>query len=198
MSSEWFEASPASAWEDDFTRLTDEWRQVEWQSGGRTLLAAMGLQNDEVKLCRGLAWLLDPLGGHRLDRLPLNALLQDLDLAAEGDAPVKIVVEESRDRTRADIVLRVGGETVVIEAKVRAGEQGEQADRLSDQWANEEPTLVFLTPTGRFPYTATKSSEQWVALTWRGVARLIRNAADEAGIEPSAGAREYLETIGAL
>lgn len=45
--------------ETRFGQLLDEWSAFEWQSGSRTLLAALGLQHQEVPLCRGLAWLLD-------------------------------------------------------------------------------------------------------------------------------------------
>ena len=151
---EWAAASPGSSWDDDFSRLTEEWRAVEWRSGGTTLLVALGLQFNEVYLCRGLAWLLDPEGGHQMGRHPLHALLRSLDLPVIEDAPVEIRVEEGRADTRADLVLRVGGQTVIFEAKVLAGEQPRQADRLSEHWAGENPTLVFLTRTGYAPYTA--------------------------------------------
>lgn len=195
---EWRRASAGSDREVDFTRLTEEWREVEWRSGGRTLMAALGLQFNEVSLCRGLAWLLDPDGGHHMGRQPLNVLLSNLDVLVPDDAPVEIRVEEGRADTRADVVLRVGGQTVVIEAKVFAGEQPRQADRLYERWAGEKPTLVFLTPTGHAPYTAKLSEAQWVARTWREVAGLMRAAVQSAGLDPSAGAREFIETIGAL
>lgn len=195
---EWTAASRGSGREDDFSRLTEEWRAVEWRSGGKTLLAALGLQFNEVYLCRGLAWLLDPEGGHQMGRHPLHALLRNLDLPVIEDAPVEIHVEEGRVDTRADVVLRVGGQTVIFEAKVLAGEQPRQADRLAEHWAGEKPTLVFLTRTGYAPYTAKKSEGLWVARTWRDVAQLVRNAAAGAELDPSAGAREFIDTIGAL
>ena len=49
------------------------------------------------------------------------------------------------------------------------------------------------------PPTPPRTSEDlWVARTWRDVAHLVRAVADSAGLEPSAGAREFIETIGAL
>ena len=159
-------------------------------------MAALGLQFDEVALCRGLAWLLEPGGSHRLGWGPLDALLGDLDVPVAEDAPVEIRVEEARADTRADVVLRVGGQTVVVEAKVFAGEQPRQADRLYTHWAGENLTLVFLTRTGCFPYTARESEGRWVARAWRDVAAMMRKVAD--GADASAGAREFIETIGAL
>jgi hypothetical protein len=193
---EWTADSPGDDWEDDFSRLIDEWRGVEWRSGGKTLMATLGLQFDELALCRGLAWLLEPDGSHQMGRDPLHALLRDLDVPVAEDAPVEIRVEESRADTRADVVLRVGGQTVILEAKVLAGEQPCQADRLCKHWSGENLTLVFLTRTGYFPYTAKESEGLWVARAWRDVAAMMRTVADRA--DPSAGAREFIETIGAL
>jgi PD-(D/E)XK nuclease superfamily len=122
---EWEGTVPERNVEVAFARLIEEWREVEWRSGGRTLLAALGLQFKEVVLCRGLAWLLDPGGGHQMGRYPLHAFLQDLDVSVSDEAPVEIHVEETLSNTRADIVLRVGGQTVILEAKVFAGEQPE-------------------------------------------------------------------------
>ncbi|WP_062460823.1 PD-(D/E)XK nuclease family protein [Demequina soli] len=195
---EWHDRAGAPDWNDDLLRLTDEWRAVAWTSGGKTLLAALGLQYQEVALCRALAWLLDPSGGHHMGRELIDAFFEDLGLPVERNAPVSIRVEESRSGTRADIVLRVGGQTVIIEAKVFAGEQPEQADRLSRHWADDTPVLVFLTRTGHLPSTAKQSADLWVARAWRDLARLARDVADREGLNLSAGAREYIETIGAL
>lgn len=143
----------------------DEWRAVEWQSGGQTLMVALGLRLQEYSLCRGLAWLLDPEVGHRLGRHLLEELLRQLDLPVIESAPVEIHVEERRADTRADIVLRIGHQTVVFEATVFAGEQPRQADRLHEYWASEQPTLVFLTRAGHAPYAAKKSADQWATVT---------------------------------
>lgn len=195
---EWFASHSAGDWEYDFERLTDEWRAVEWRSGGKTLLVALGLQFNEVALCRGLAWLLDPEGGHGMGAHPLHAFLRSLEIPVLEGAPVVIHVEESRADARADMVLRVGDRTVIIEAKILAGEQPRQADRLYEHWAGDKPTLVFLTRTGHLPYTAKQSEGLWVARTWRDLAQLLRGVPGRAGLSPSAGAREYIETIGAL
>jgi hypothetical protein len=129
----------------------------------------------------------------------LQAFLRDLNLIGLEGVPVTIRVEESHADSRADIVLRVGGHTVVVEAKVFAGEQPHQADRIFKHWAGGGPTtLVFLTRTGLLPHTAKESEGEWVSRTWRGTAKLLRTCADNASLNPSAGAREFIETIGAL
>jgi hypothetical protein len=195
---EWYSTTGRPTWEEEFARLTDEWRAVEWRSGGSTLLAALGLQYQEVPLCRGLAWLLDPEGGHNFGRHFLDAFLRSLDLPTTENAPVRIRVEESRVDTRADIVIRAGEQTVVVEAKVLAGEQPVQADRLFEHWGHETPCFVFLTRSGRVPETAEKSVGLWTPRTWRELAQLARATAETAALEPSSGAREFIETIGVL
>lgn len=198
LRAEWQGVQSPESWDEAFARLSEEWRAVDWQSGGKTLLAALGIQYLEVPLCRGLAWMLDPAGGHRLGRHMVDAFLTDLGLPVVADAAVTITVEEIRADTRADIVIRIGEQTVLVEAKVLAGEQPQQADRLSAHWANENPLLVFLTRSGQLPHTAQASSGRWLPRTWRDVARIARAAIVDASLEPSAGAREFIETIGAI
>jgi hypothetical protein len=189
---------PPSDWQSALTRMQDEWRAVEWQSGGTTLMSALGLQYLEVPLCRGLAWLLDPAGGHGMGRHFVDEFLASLKRSPATDAPITIHVEERREETRADIVLRVRPHTVVIEAKVYAGEQPGQADRLADRFADGDPVLVFLTRTGHLPSTADVSADRWVPKTWRDIAHLAQRVSDKYGLKPSAGAHEFIETIGAL
>lgn len=139
------------------------------------------------------------VAGHHLDRVALNAFLEHLGQPpVQSDDEVKIQVEEIREDTRADIVLNLGKRTIVIEAKVHAGEQPTQADRLADLWGEHSPTLVFLTPNGYAPYTAVASEESWIPCRWRDLAAAMRRAIAEHGVEPSAGARDLLETIGAI
>lgn len=198
LSQEWGAISGSFDWDAQFSRMTDEWRAVEWRSGGDTLMAALGLQYQEVPLCRGLAWLLDPAGGHQLGRDFVEAFLHSLDVQVVDGATISVHVEESQVDTRADVIIRGGERPVIIEAKVFAGEQTAQADRIWAHWASENPILVFLTRTGHLPYTASKSRDEWVARTWRDVAQLARSVCDRNQLQPSDGAREFISTIGAL
>ena len=105
-----------------------------------------------------------------------------------------VVTEETRDATRADIVIRFGDVCVVIEAKIWAGEQPRQADRLAEGWAEEVPALVFLTRSGAPPLTAVESRDSWRSIAWSQVATLIASAvAQRPNCEP--GVREYLRTL---
>jgi hypothetical protein len=160
----------------------------------------MGVHDREVYLCAALAWLISPQGWHGLGAALLSRLLHEVGAGLLDDetlASAHVVTEEwSEDQTtRADIIIRVPPArlTVVIEAKVWAGEQGRQAQRLTELWADESPVLVFLTRTGTKPTTAGPYLDQWQCLTWHKVAGLLRDAVADAIPQP--GVLELLETL---
>src|ERR1700742_5019655 len=169
--------------------------QGRWRGGRRTLMHALGIQHSEVYLTAGLAWLLDPDGWHGLGSKVLSGLLTQLELPSAIEYPVRVTVEETRSggETRADLVVRMPGVTLLIEAKVYADEQAGQCDRLADAWATEKPTLVFLTLEGRSPRTAITSAALWHQLAWPQVAAIIADAARASDCAP--GVRDLLETI---
>jgi hypothetical protein len=169
--------------------------QGRWRGGHRTLMHALGLQHREVYLTAGLAWLLDPDGWHGLGSKVLSGLLMQLGLLPAIDYPVSVAVEEARSggETRADLVVRMPGLTLLIEAKVYADEQPGQCERLAEAWADENPTLVFLTLDGRLPYTAVTSAGLWHQLAWPQVAAVIADAARASDCAP--GVLDLLATI---
>lgn len=169
--------------------------QGRWRGGHRTLMHALGVQHSEVYLTAGLAWLLDPDGWHGLGSKVLSGLLMHLGLPSAIDYPVRVAVEETRSggETRADLVVRLPGVTLLIEAKVYADEQPGQCDRLADAWATEKPTLVFLTLEGRSPRTAVTSAALWHQLAWPQVAAIIADASSASDCAP--GAQDLLATI---
>jgi hypothetical protein len=87
-------------------------------------------------------------------------------------AAATIGVEETRGRTRADIVVEGPSWTVVIEAKVDALEQDRQGARLSELWPGA--TYVFLTRTGGPMNSA--GDEPWITIRWRDLLTAIRRA----------------------
>ena len=203
MTDEWLDIASEEAgitrhWASEIARMRDEQLRLrqegQWRSGGRTLLRALWFHHDEVVLCRGLAWLLTPDGWHGLGSAVLVGLLDALGLASEGAAGAVVVTEERRDDTRADVIVRFDGTTLLIEAKVWAPEQEQQADRLAEHWSDESATLVFLTRDGRSPATGVVSRELWKPISWGAVAALIRTAI---GAHPDCepGVREYLRTL---
>jgi hypothetical protein len=169
--------------------------QGRWRGGHRALMHALGIHHREVYLTAGLAWLLDPDGWHGLGNQVLAGLLARLGLPPAIEHPVTVTTEEARSEgvTRADLIVRMPGMTLLIEAKVYADEQPGQCDRLADAWAPENPSLVFLTRDGRTPWTAIRSARLWKLLTWAEVGMIVANAARTPDCAP--GARELLTTI---
>ena len=82
--------------------------------------------------------------------------------------------------------------TILIEAKIFAGEQPAQGQRLETLWKDEQPLLLFLTRTGRKMKTG---SPHWLTHTWRDVAKCLRRSLDAAEKERFSTAREYLKTL---
>jgi hypothetical protein len=167
-----------------------------WHGGKRTLMHALGIHYLELPLTAGLAWLLDPDGWHGLGSHVLSGLLDQLGLPLAVARPVTVIKEEDRPawKTRADLVVRMPGTTLLFEAKVLSGEQDKQCDRLSKAWEPEAPTRVFLTTDGRPPLTAVHSHGQWRSLTWTQVGVIIQDAIDRVP-DCAPGAREFQATI---
>ncbi|SHG73787.1 PD-(D/E)XK nuclease superfamily protein [Geodermatophilus nigrescens] len=168
-----------------------------WLGGPRTLLEALGRQHSELDLTAALAWLLEPEGHHRLGDLVLEGLVTHLQLPATALHPVRIVREETRNDTRADMIVRLPGATLLLEAKVWADEQRDQCARLADEWSEEDPTLVFLTRDGRLPRSAGENQGQWVPLRWSHVVGFVEGAILRLppGREPAPGVLDLLETL---
>lgn len=178
-------------------------RSRKWRGGPRTLLAAIGVQDRELCLTAGLAWLLRPDGHHGLGPAMLDRLLGRLGIdQTTGD--VRITCEESRgdnhasglDRaTKADLVVYARNWTIVCEAKTYAREQDRQLDRLYHHWKGEAaPRFLFLTRSAREPVSAVESREHWRQLTWGEIAELAQAAID-ANCPVAAGIREYVQTV---
>jgi hypothetical protein len=140
----------------------------------RTLMHAQGIHYLELPLTAGLAWLLDPDGWHGLGIHVLSGLLDQLGLTLTVARPVTVKTEEDRPawKTRADLVVRMPGTTLLFEAKVFPGEEASQCDRLSKAWEPEVPTRIFLTMDGRAPLTAVQSRGLWHSLTWTQVGEI--------------------------
>lgn len=190
-----------AAWEGLMSSMQSEVSDLRnhgrWRAGKRTLMHALGIHYRELPLTAGLAWLLEPDGWHGLGSRVLSSLLGRLGLPAAVVHPVTVTTEDVRLdwRTRADLVIRMPGMTLLIEAKVYAGEGDEQCDRLFSAWHKDEvPTLVFLTRDGSPPSSAVRSHQQWRCLTWADVGVIVRDAI-VAAPNCAPGAREFLATI---
>ena len=96
-----------------------------------TLMEVLAVSSSEVLHCRMLRWLLDPLARHGIGAMMLTDLFEVCELELADVAGVEVTVEETRERTRADVVVAPpAGGGVVIEAKVHAPERSAVAARL--------------------------------------------------------------------
>jgi hypothetical protein len=189
---------PLSKWNAQIQEMRAEVGRLKaygvWRSGARTLLSELGVHYSEVALCRGMAWLLRPDGWHGLGTTMLEELLDHLGLPTDGADGATVSTEVLRHETRADIVIQFADTCVLIEAKIFAEEQSDQADRLARWWSEDASTLVFLTRDGRRPATAIESHESWRTLRWQEVARLLGVAiAKRPDCAP--GARDLQQTL---
>lgn len=158
-------------------------QQGRWISGPTTILEVLGVETDEVRNCRIVRWLFDPLAPHGLGAVALGEFLRCVSLRAgeQGiETPTfddlesaRVRVEEARAHTRADIVIETTSWTVVVEAKINAAEQPRQGERITDLWPGS--TFVFLTRRGHQMRTA--GDEPWVALRWSELLSAVSDAA---------------------
>ena len=174
-----------------------------WVAGPATLYGVLGLTGRELERCRVLQWALDPLGAHALGVRVLERFLgaagfdQQVLRAAELGR-TEVLLEQVRSNSRADLVLVGDGWTVVVEAKVHAGEQPQQGLRLETDWP--DATYVFLTTHGR--HMQSSGSATWQRMRWSVVHDCIAEALSDAGPAPTAaaataraGLRDYLIAV---
>src|SRR5687768_11549346 len=88
---------PIDAWENALLTMSQEVADAQnaglWRSGAKSLLTAMGLQHDELKLCMALEWLLQPDGHHGLGDSVLRLLCERLEVTPARYHPVTIARE---------------------------------------------------------------------------------------------------------
>lgn len=161
-----------------------EWslrQRGRWVAGPTTLLEVLRLDGDEVRNCRVVRWLLDPLAPHGYGTDALSAVLTIIRerSAVSGASPpdfpfperASLMVEEARGDARADIVVNGPGWQVVIEAKIFASEGDRQGARLAELWPGA--TYVFLTRDGKAMRSG--GDEEWVPLSWGDLLAAVRS-----------------------
>ena len=196
------ERSEIEAWDDQLRLMQAETSRLRrdglWLGGSRTLLHALKLEHSELVLTAGLAWLLDPENFHRLGGRVLDRFLKSVGVEPTAALhPVLICREEPRNQTRADLIVRLPGTTVLVESKTGAGEQPDQCARLASEWADETPVLVFLTRDRRPPETAGDHKFAWERRSWADIAAIVEAAVDALplGRHPAPGVLDYLDTL---
>ncbi|EOW6708278.1 PD-(D/E)XK nuclease family protein [Cronobacter malonaticus] len=140
-------------------------------------VAAIGQK--EVANTRVLAWLLDPKGSHGFGALALHALLGKILPVAFHTCRVSAeALPDGKSSERVDIVIDADTFYLLIEAKIKAGEQPNQLARYAAaaiRRAGKRPSAtVFLTPDGRLPRTLS-SSENTYCISWKKLARVLEH-----------------------
>lgn len=169
-----------------------------WTSGPSNLMAVLGLTRAEVANCKVVRWLFDPLARHGLGASMLTRLADHLDVTIDDPTLVRAVAEVAIENTRADIVLSGTrpGASIVIEAKVDAGEQPRQGARLEELWPSAD-MYVFLTTGGtRIPFTASDVS-RWRPLSWAWLANTAEIALSDAPQPADQRARDARAAVAA-
>jgi hypothetical protein len=152
--------------------------EAQWQKTGKkyNIFEITDIKDDEVKVCRVLADLLDPQGSHAKGSLYLGLFREAIASKLPGRPALDIehtrvtreyVIDENR---RIDIVLEDGKVFVPIEVKIRAGDQSKQiADYFAFAKTKPGGTRVFyLTLDGHapaIPYIA-KSESEYVTISF--------------------------------
>lgn len=172
-----------------------------WTRGPGDFFSIVGLSRSEVHHSAMVAWLLDPSARHGLGDHFLRNLLAVCfsDETAEFDVR-SVECEVSRGDTRADIVVWGDQQTLVIENKVDAPEGDRQCDRLYERFGDEiGARFVFLSPSGRFPRTATgEAVSAFSALSYSTLAECLSGALARSSMSGADGrpvAVNFLSTI---
>ncbi len=159
-----------------------------WVTGPSSLMAVLGLRHDEVHNCRVVAWLLDPLARHGLGVRIFTSFVHDVLPTEKIDVTtVRPALEVSRTESRADIVFAGLEPTVVIEAKINAGEGELQGARLERDWP--DATLVFLTRQGIAVPGTARDPARWRPYSWYRLAYHAESALQSRSSD-SVGERE--------
>lgn len=160
-----------------------------------------GLQADETRNARVLAWYLDPEAGHGLGNSVLEQFLTYLGLSSAGHC--RVMVEKypnGQDASRVDIMLDDPAFVVIVEVKIRAREQPNQISRYSELAAQRAgPTrkwkVVYLTRTGKSAKTAPDNVEEIITMPWGMIARFLRQSTTDTGEVSMYLANRFAEQI---
>jgi hypothetical protein len=192
-------------WKLDFTRLAQEEAALRakgrWVGGRDDFFGVLGIQRAEIRHTAMIGWLLDPCMRHGLGAEFLRLFLSSVSIQASASEMLeaRIGCEIFSEGSRADIVVWLPSSTIVIEAKVDAGESPEQCKLLRMRFAHSVGAeFVFLSLSGRAPATAGEYLDEFKLLSFRKVRDCLASALrSRPGIqEPGRQiAEDYLRTL---
>ncbi|WP_421121690.1 hypothetical protein ACE2AJ_09825 [Aquihabitans daechungensis] len=159
-----------------------------WRHGRTSLTGVLGLARNEVANTRVLRWILDPVAKHGIGADLIRWMSKEAGVEPPNELDLmwtRSIAEVSRERSRADVVLRCPRDdwTMVIEAKIDAQEGPIQAERLEADWTKAR-RFIFLTRDGRrIPVTAV-DRRNWRAVSWKAVAQEVLKRLPETSLRP--------------
>jgi hypothetical protein len=184
--------------------------QARWQQTGEqfNLFKVAGITDDEVKICRVLADILNPRGKHCKGSLFLRLFwetiapkLRDcpaLDIERTKVTP-EYVIDENR---RIDIALDDGSVFVPVEVKIRAGDQPKQvADYFAYARTKNKAAVpvLYLTLDGHEPPEFSKADagkDAYVSLSFRDdMLPWLEACLREEAVEKTVPVRENLKQL---
>lgn len=162
-----------------------------------------GLGRDEVRTTKVLAWVLDCRGSHGLGSAVLDSLVDLLLARPENEQLAGLGIGKNytvhaehcafADRTnRIDVAVMLPKAVLLIEAKIGAVQGKDQIERYRQVAADKARSLgthgtasgtTVEAPKGHVLYLTTKAelNEGVVSVTWRDVAKAVRQAVAAAG-----------------
>jgi hypothetical protein len=173
----------------------------DWIRGRADFFGVMSLERAEIRHSRMIAWLLDPLGQHGLGVSVLRRLLlacfpeKDFETLDDAQPQCEVV----KGPCRADIVVWLPSQTLIIENKVDAAESIGQCDVICTEFESKpDPMFVFLTPEGRLPENSSGvGRDLFQPLAYREFREMLRSALGESARRGDGRhvASDYLRTL---
>lgn len=148
-----------------------------------------GLEKDEVRNTRVLAWLMNPMGSHGYGDALLRQLLEHLKTnghlspySLDGYCRVRTEVNPNGDKgERVDIEVDAASFYLLIEVKIGAFEGVDQLNRYgstAESVAGRRPwAMVYLTPGGGGAKTGSNYADRILPLSWKEMAGMIDRVA---------------------
>lgn len=190
MASEWNAQRPprlnttdVGSWDQRYGAMVDHEHRLRttgaWVSGPSDLLHVLGIADLELRHSRIVAWLLDPTARHRLGARLLETIFRAGWPMLVVPPVARAVVREEvvAEHRRADIVVRAGDTTLVIENKIWAPESTDQSEDLFQLWSGGgDVRYLFLTLDGREPrqLRSTEARTAWRTLSYRALASWLQ------------------------
>lgn len=174
-----------------------------WVGGPDDLLAVVGMHRNELVHSAAVAWILDPRMRHGFGVEFLRRFLLRCfpDEKFAGLESARCEREIQRAQARVDILIWADEWMVLVENKVDAAEQPDQCDTYHHLFGDETGAhFVFLSPTGRSPYTATgDAAGAFRSLSYRAIRDDLRATLAATATNPATTGRSsaaaYLATL---